>query len=217
MRRSNDLTGHRFHRLVVLGRAEPTPGNRGARWRCKCDCGAETISRSDALKNGRSKSCGCHRAEMGGKHVVSMNTTHGSYGTPEYRVWRGMKDRCFNPNSASYADYGGRGITVCDKWVNSFQAFLADMGPRPDGASIDRIDNNKGYESGNCRWADRITQARNKRNNSLIEHEGETRTLSEWAERAGMPAWKLSQRLYRDNLQFSEAVINGDRRKGAVQ
>jgi len=216
MRRSNDLTGHRFHRLVVLGRAEPTPGNRGARWHCKCDCGAKTISRSDALKNGRSKSCGCHRAEMGGKRMIEMHTSHGMYGTPEYKTWRSMVDRCTNPNSQCWSDYGGRGVTICKRWLK-FENFYSDMGNRPEGTTIDRIDVNSGYEPDNCRWADRKTQARNKRNNHVIEHGGETLTMAEWAERSDMPQWKLKQRLTRDGIPFAEAIIDGDRRKGAAQ
>lgn len=212
-----DLTGQRFGRLEVLGRAAATPGNRGARWYCKCDCGSETISRSDALKNGRAKSCGCHRAEMGGKHVASMNTTHGFCGTPEYRVWRAMKDRCLNSSSSSYSDYGGRGICVCRRWLDSFENFLADMGPRPDGTSIERLDNDGNYEPHNCVWADRKTQNRNKRNNHRIKHGGEILTMAEWAERANMPQWKLKQRLTRDNVPFAEAIVDGDRRKGATQ
>lgn len=211
-----DLTGQRFGRLEVLGRAAATQGNRGARWLCKCDCGNETISRSDALKNGRAKSCGCRRAELGGKRMVEMHTTHGMYGTPEYRTWRSMVDRCTNPNSQCWSDYGGRGVTVRKRWLK-FENFYADMGNRPEGTTLDRIDVNGGYEPDNCRWADRKTQARNKRNNHLIEHGGETLTMAEWAERSDMPQWKLKQRLMRDGIPFAEAIVDGDRRKGAAQ
>jgi hypothetical protein len=209
------MIGQRFHRLIVLSRALATAGNRGKRWHCKCDCGAETISRSDALKNGRAKSCGCHRAELGGKHVVEMNTTHGMYGTPEYKTWRSMVDRCTNPNSHCWLDYGGRGITVCDEW-RKFENFYADMGNRPEGMTLDRLDVNGNYSRGNCRWADRKTQARNKRNNHIIEHDGVAATMAEWAEKANMAQWKLKQRLTRDNVPFVEAIVDGDRRKGVM-
>lgn len=98
-----------------------------------------------------------------------------------------------------------------------FENFYADMGKRPKGMTLDRIDVNGDYSPENCRWADRKTQARNKRNNHLIEHAGETLTLAEWAERANMPQWKLKQRLTRDGLTFAEAIINGDRRSGEVR
>jgi len=206
------MIGQRFHKLTVLSRAPETAGNRGARWHCKCDCGAETISRSDALKNGRAKSCGCHRAELGGKRVAEMNTTHGMYGTPENKVWRAMHTRC---RDKSDENYGGRGISVCERW-SDFDAFYSDMGPRPEGMTLDRIDVNGDYSPENCRWADRKVQARNKRNNRFIEHGGVVATMAEWAEKANMPQWKLKQRIDRDGIPFHEAIVNGDRREGAA-
>jgi hypothetical protein len=104
------------------------------------------------------------------------------YGTPEHKTWLSMKNRCLNPNDTRFADYGGRGITICDKWENSFETFYADMGPRPEGCSIDRIDVDGDYEPSNCRWATDTEQRRNKRNNHLITHKGETKTLAEWSE-----------------------------------
>ena len=206
------MIGQRFHKLTVLSQAPATSGNRGKRWHCKCDCGAETISRSDALKNGRAKSCGCHRAELGGKRMVEIHTTHGMCGTPEYRAWQGMRNRCKDTSDEAY---GGRGIAVCDRWQD-FDAFYADMGGRPKGMTLDRIDVNGNYEPSNCRWADRKTQARNKRNNRIIQHDGTNATLAEWAEKANMPQWKLQQRLDRDGLPFAEAIVDGDRRIGAT-
>jgi hypothetical protein len=206
------MIGQRFHKLTVLSRAPATAGNRGARWHCKCDCGAETISRSDALKNDRAKSCGCHRAELGGKRVAEMNTTHGMYGTPENKAWRAMHTRC---RDKSDENYGGRGISVCERW-SDFDAFYSDMGPRPEGMTLDRIDVNGDYSPENCRWADRKVQARNKRNNRFIEHGGVVATMAEWAEKANMPQWKLKQRIDRDGIPFHEAIVNGDRREGVA-
>ena len=202
------MIGKRFHKLTVLSQAPATAGNRAKRWNCKCDCGAETISRSDALKNGRAKSCGCHRAELGGKRMVEMNTTHGMCGTPEYRAWQSMRNRC---GDTSDMNYGGRGITVCDRW-HDFDAFYADMGSRPEGMTLDRIDVNGNYEPSNCRWADREVQANNTRTNVVIEHDGKTKTVAEWAKHYGIPAWKLYQRLSRDGLAFAEAIVDNDRR-----
>jgi len=205
------MIGQVFGRLEVISRAPATAGNRGARWDCQCECGNTTVSRSDALKTGRAKSCGCHRAELGGKRLKEINTTHGMYGTPEYKTWQSMLNRCRNENNPSYKDYGGRGISVCDEW-ESFENFYADMGNKAEGMSIERIDVNGDYSKENCSWADNKQQANNKRNNHVIKHKGERRTLSQWAEYYAIPVWKLSQRLTRDGLSFSEAIINNDRR-----
>ena len=205
------MIGQVFSKLTVISRAPATAGNRGARWNCQCECGNTTVSRSDALKNGRTKSCGCHRAELGGERLKEINTTHGMCGTPEYRTWQSMINRCTNKKDSSYINYGGRGITVCDEW-QSFENFYADMGKRTDGMSIERLDVNGNYSKENCVWANVKQQANNKRNNNLITFNEETKTLSQWAEHYSIPVWKLSQRILRDGLDFSEAVVNNDRR-----
>jgi hypothetical protein len=127
---------------------------------------------------------------MGYENVIASNkarTKHGMYRTRVYRQWQQMIQRCYNPNSSRYARYGGRGVTVCDRWRSSFDAFYADMGDVPDGMSIDRINNDRGYEPGNCRWATPQQQANNRRTNVLIEHEGLELTIAEWARHLGLP------------------------------
>ena len=147
---------------------------------CKCKCGTQKFVRASKLHEGTSKSCGCLRTEL--------ITTHGATSTEkrktshEYWVWNAMVQRCTNPNNAGYKNYGGRGITVCVKWL-AYEGFIEDMGRRPsDNHSIDRLDNNKGYSKENCAWVERTQQARNKRNNRFICINGESKTLQEWSE-----------------------------------
>jgi hypothetical protein len=158
------LVGHRFGRLIVQYRAED--GKRGqTRWSCRCDCGSDAVVRGGHLKSGLIRSCGCLRRET----TRAMSTTHGASGdneTATYRTWRHMRERCDNPRNKDFPDYGGRGIRVCDRW-RSYENFLADLGERPPGTSIDRIDNNKGYEIGNVHWASSAQQAQNRRSTKL--------------------------------------------------
>ena len=147
-----DLTGKRFGRWRVLAYAGRS------RWFCRCDCGVRGDVDGQSLRDGSSKSCGCLSREL----VKARGTKHGMYGSPEYRSWISMKGRCLNPRHVYYENYGGRGISVYKEWL-SFEAFFADMGTRPEGCSLDRIDPDGNYEPGNVRWANSKQQIQNRR------------------------------------------------------
>lgn len=154
---SEDITGQRFGRLVVIKIAGQDKW-RSKLWECLCDCGATTIVKGESLKAGSTQSCGCLRKER----VLKAITKHGMSATLIYHLWQTMHSRCENPNCIGYKNYGGRGIKVCDRWFK-FENFFEDMGKKPEGLSLERINNNKGYSPDNCKWATRIEQSHNSR------------------------------------------------------
>lgn len=185
MTQATDETGNRYGSLIVLGRAENNKRDK-AMWHCLCDCGTETIVLGSSLRYGYSKSCGC-------KAVAK--TKHGLSRTKEYAIWASIIQRCHNVNSSGYVAYGGRGIFVCDRWRNSFEAFLEDMGCKPDNHSIDRIDNSGPYSLENCRWVTHREQMNNTRKNKLLSHNGKVLTVRQWADELGFSYDAIRQRV----------------------
>lgn len=185
-----DLRGKCFGRLVVKSRAADQPvGTQGRvkpTWNCECDCGAQTVVHGEHLRSGHTTSCGCFKAER----IRESRTTHGDCSegkiSREWSTWANMKNRCYNSSEPAYKNYGGRGIRICDRWLGSFENFLADMGRAPLGTTIERNNVNRGYEPSNCRWATPLEQARNKRNTIWVVYKGERIVLKEVASREGL-------------------------------
>ena len=188
-----DLTGRRFGRLVVIERVANNPTSPSTRWLCKCDCGKETISYAPQLKNGQKKSCGCLCRE----HVMASAIKHGGRKTRLYHIWSMMKQRTWNPKHSGYKDYGARGIKVCAEWHDDFTAFRdwAYRNGYTEELSIDRIDNDRDYEPGNCRWVTMAEQNRNQRHNVVLELNGRSQLLADWARELGISKTALSRRI----------------------
>jgi hypothetical protein len=195
-KRRLDLTGKKFGRLLVIGLSRVAKNS--TYWRCRCDCGEDFVTKGYPMSRGKTVSCGCAKRERLGK----LNKTHGLSHTREFRIWAGMLTRCTNPNASHYENYGGRGITVCDRWLESFESFLSDMGMAPSTShSVERRDNEKGYEPGNCCWVHQSEQARNRRSNVMIEINGETRCAAEWERILGLPDGAIGKRRRRDRYR----------------
>lgn len=192
-----DLKGNKLGLLAVLQRDANGADGR-PRWLCKCDCGRTTIVSASNLRSGKTRSCGC---------LVNGSATvvHGKCKTPTYEIWKSMRSRCNNSSNKSWARYGGRGITVCDRW-NDFQSFYADMGEAPKRMALERIDNDGPYSPENCRWASYTDQARNKSNNSGFKHNGVFKIWAEWAEEGAVSQQLLRSRVVVWRWDFEEAL-----------
>ena len=197
-----DLTGKKYGRLTVIERAEDYISPKGIRhrkWNCRCECGSTKPVRQTELLQGKTKSCGCLQKEQATKRITQRSKKHGKKGTKLYNVWKSMKQRCLNPNDKSYHNYGGRGITICDEWARDFQTFF-DWSIRHgyrEGLSIDRINNDQGYEPGNCQWTTVEKQNKNTRQNHHMTIRGETKTIAEWCNFYGVSRSTVYSRLAR--------------------
>lgn len=194
--------GKRYGRLLVTGFSHKV--GRQYYYNCICDCGKEVVKHSHYLFSDvfHHKSCGCWHMEL----VNETCKTHGMARTPTYKTWCEIKHRCYNPNCSQYKNYGARGIKMCDRWFYSYENFLEDMGERPKGMSIDRIDVNGDYEPSNCRWADLKTQCNNRRNNIYIEYNGETKTLMQWCNEYKMDYVLVRTAYHRGRHSFEELI-----------
>lgn len=198
-----DRTGLRFGRLVVLRKDECL---KPTKWVCLCDCGTTTVVRAGHLHSSHTISCGCvHRAT-----IKAIQTIHGKHDSRAYSSWQNMKNRCLSPTCPAYPEYGGRGITICPEWIDSFSNFLADMGDRPKGTTIERKNNNLGYFKGNCIWAVPIVQANNTRRNAYVIIGGRRLTIAQWARVAGRNSGTIWHRLKR-GVDPEVAVFGGGR------
>lgn len=201
-----DLTGKVFGRLTVKG-VDTSRVSKRPFWICECSCGNTKSIAGASLRGGDSNSCGCFAKEL----TVERSKTHGLSKSKTYKTWSGMWHRCTNPKSTQYSVYGGRGISVDDSW-KSFETFLADMGERPEGMTIDRKDVNGNYCKDNCRWATDKDQSNNRRSSKVITFRGESLTQVQWAERLGISVTTLYTRLL-NNWPLDKALSAVNYRK----
>jgi hypothetical protein len=202
-----DMTGYRFGSLQVVERSgyRHTPGGqRQIVWRCRCECGNEIKRPGCWLRHGSYASCGCKRGEL----VTARKTKHGhakkgSY-SKTYMIWESMRARCANANNKRYLRYGGRGISVCDRW-NDFSLFLEDMGEAPKGLSIERIDNNLGYSPQNCKWASHADQCRNKTVNVFVVVDGIKICISDACRVFRVHFSSIHRKMKKESLDYQEA------------
>ena len=195
MAKYKDLTGMRFGRLVVLKESEPTSTNK-RNWLCQCDCGSIVVKSDHSLRYNGTKSCGCIQKEQ----LAKRNHENRKWDIKNdriHRIWGAMKHRCYSENDTHYSNYGGRGIKICDEWLNDFEAFQEWVlsNGYSDNLTIDRIDGDKGYYPENCRWATQKQQANNFSRNKILEYEGEKHTLTEWCEILGLNYGRTKARI----------------------
>lgn len=210
-----DRSGRRYGRLLVVKRVDVGPASQGRRvkWLCLCDCGSEKVATGHELAAGHTRSCGCLQRET----VGEMSRTHGqSKRSGAYSSWAAAKARCYNPKHNAYRYYGGAGITMCERWQNSFEAFFEDMGPRPKGMTLDRLDQTKGYEPGNVRWATHKEQSENRGNIRAFRWKGQWMTRKAIAEMERIPYTSLVKAIRKTNTIQAAVQYVRDRlgRKG---
>lgn len=208
-----DLTGQKFGRLTVIERAGSTK-HGAAKWMCECDCGNKKAVIGDELRKGNTTSCGCYAKEVAKEtathFIAGKNKTHGITMSPIYREWTSMKQRCYNTKNKSFKNYGGRNIKVCDRWVNSFDAFYKDVSKLPNfgnhGYSLNRIDNNGDYEPNNVEWADAVTQANNRRSSRYVCYNGQQLTIAQLSRLTNMPYKKIYKRIVLLHWEIEKAI-----------
>lgn len=198
----NQLVGQVFNRLTVIADAGRNT-KQNVMWLCRCECGGTAIAPAYDLRAGKVKSCGCLVRE--GNNITHGHGRKGKKRNPAYSIWAAMIQRCTNPNDQNWHNYGGRGITVCDSW-KTFEGFYADMGDKPDGKSLDRINNSLGYNKENCAWVLPAEQTRNKRNNVWITIGDTTQILTDWATQIGFTREALYYRVKKKNESPTQAV-----------
>lgn len=196
-----NLKDQKFERLTVI-RFFDRDKRGEAMWLCQCICGKQLIVRGNDLKSHNTRSCGCFAKER----LSARRRTHGKSLTHEYKVWEQMIQRCYNTNNPRYPEWGGRGIVVCDRWRHSFENFFVDMGACPPGMTIERKDNFKDYEPGNCVWSTRKVQANNRRSNRLLMFRGKTQSLAQWCEELNLPYGTVSMRLNKHGWPVERAL-----------
>jgi hypothetical protein len=198
-----NLTGRKFGRLEVKALSDHRAKNNKILWHCVCDCGNETDVLAASLKRMTSQSCGCLRKEM----LSQSKTTHGKSASREMRSYSQMKQRCCNKENKDYAFWGGKGVTICDQWLDSFENFLKDMGERPANTTLDRKNNDGNYEPNNCRWATQTEQNRNRSNSKNITINNETKPLYVFADLFGVARTAVSQRINQYGWTIAMALL----------
>lgn len=199
-----DRSGLIYGRLKVIERDLPNPPGRKRHvwWKCECTCGKHVVVSGHELASGDTESCGCKKDDA----IRRVKFRHGHSRSKTYYSWQAAKSRCDNENHFKYADYGGRGIKMCEEWANDFAIFLRDMGERPLGKTLDRIDNSRGYEPGNCRWATPLVQSLNKRADKSVLWNGGRFTIKEIARQVGVPRTSLNKVYLRLGNDIDAAV-----------
>ncbi len=203
-----DMTGKKCDKLTVISRSDRKDYDGRYYWKCLCECGNEKEVNGRTLRNKFPIDCGCVWKEI----LTKQKTTHGQTNTCLYRTWASIKNRCYNVNGQDYPDYGGRGIYVCNTWRYSFEQFAKDMGPHPEGLSIERVDNDGPYSPENCKWGTDAEQAKNTRRNHWIEFDGKRLILQDWARHVGISVKSLRDRIKRWGIERSLSTIGPQRR-----